>query len=310
MSTLVTGGAGFIGSHFVDRLLAKYPDESVRVLDALTYAGDRNRVPDTGRVDFYEGSVTDPDATARALKGVDRVVHFAARTHVDRAIQSPGQFVDTNVTGTQVLLDAALEADVERLVLLSTDEVYGEALETSHVESDSVAPRNPYSATKAAADHLGMSYVTTYGLPVLSVRPSNTYGPRQHAEKFIPTIIRNALEGSSIPVYGDGSARRQWLYVDDCVRAVGTVLDKGRPGQVYNVGGEEELSNLSLVHAVLNHLGASRDLIKFVSDRPGHDHRYDVDDSKLRELGWEPTVAFPDGLSRTIRWGKRQFDAQ
>lgn len=310
MSVLVTGGAGFIGSHFVDWLQQANPDESVLVLDALTYAGDRDRVAETAGVSFREGSVTDPETVAAALEGIDRVVHFAARTHVDRSIKSPSEFVDTNIKGTHVLLDAARSTAVDRLVLISTDEVYGEAHEISHDESDPLNPRNPYSASKAAADHLGASYATTYGLPVISVRPSNTYGPRQHAEKFIPTIIRNALLETSIPVYGDGSARRQWLYVNDCVRAIGTVLEEGTPGQVYNIGGGRELSNLELVDAVLDRLDRARDLIEFVPDRPGHDQRYDVDDTKLRQLGWEPTVDFSEGLRQTVHWGRERFDTQ
>jgi dTDP-glucose 4,6-dehydratase len=307
MRLLVTGGAGFIGSHFVDEYRRAHPDTEVVVLDALTYAGDRNRVPDHEAVTFREGDVTDSDAVAAAIEGVDRVVHFAARTHVDRAIADPGAFVDTNVRGTRVLLDAARSADIDRFVLLSTDEVYGETLTGAQQEDDPLDPRNPYSATKAAAEHLARSYAATYGLPVLGVRPSNTYGPRQHAEKFIPTILRNALAGDPIPVYGDGSARRQWLYVTDCARAIATVLDDGATGEVYNVGSGRELSNLELVHAVLDRLGRSRDLVEFVPDRQGHDMRYDVDDTKLRDLGWEPSVDLEEGLERTVHWGRERF---
>jgi dTDP-glucose 4,6-dehydratase len=308
MRLLVTGGAGFIGSHFAGAYARNRPVDEVVVLDALTDAGDRGRVPDHEAVTFREGSVTDPDAVATAIEGVDRVVHFAARTHVDRAIADPGAFVETNVRGTQVLLDAARAADIDRLVLLSTDEVYGETLAGAQHEDDPLDPRNPYSATKAAAEHLANSYATTYGLPVLSVRPSNTYGPRQHAEKFIPTILGHALAGEPIPVYGDGSARRQWLYVDDCVRAIATVLDEGATGEAYNIGSGRELSNLELVHTVLERLGRSRDLVEFVPDRQGHDMRYDVDDTKLRQLGWEPSVDMEEGLERTIRWGRERFD--
>jgi dTDP-glucose 4,6-dehydratase len=302
MRVLVTGGAGFIGSNFVHHLLDA-TDDSVLTLDALTYAGSKRNlagVLDDPRHEFVEGDVRDRDLVEDLLERTDAVVHFAAESHVDRSIESAAPFVSTNVGGTQTLLDAARTVGVERFVHVSTDEVYGEIREGRFDETDRLRPRNPYAATKAGADLLARSFHVTYGLPVTVTRSSNNYGPRQHPEKFVPKLILRAANGEELPVYGDGSNVREWLYVADNCRAVDAVLREGTPGEVYNVGSGEERSNLEVARRVARAVGASEDLVTFVEDRPGHDQRYALDAEKVGALGWEPEWSFEAGLARTV----------
>jgi dTDP-glucose 4,6-dehydratase len=299
---LVTGGAGFIGSNFVHYLLRE-TSHKVVTLDALTYAGSKENLDgalDDPRHEFIRGDIGDGDLIKGLVADADAVVNFAAESHVDRSIKGAEPFVSTNVQGTQALLDAALTADVDRFLQISTDEVYGEIESGVFTEDDRLTPRNPYAATKAGADLLALSYHETHDLPVLVTRSSNNYGPRQHPEKLIPKFVTNAAAGESLPLYGDGTNVREWTYVEDNCRAVMTVLDEGKPGEVYNVGSGEELQNVEVTRRILNAVGASEDLIEFIEDRPGHDQRYALDTTKVRELGWEPEWSFEEGLERTV----------
>ncbi|WP_456436229.1 dTDP-glucose 4,6-dehydratase [Thermovibrio ammonificans] len=304
MKLLVTGGAGFIGSEFVRQAVERGYD--VCVLDALTYAGDLERLHSVeGRYRFYRVDLTDRSWVFNVLKEEkpDVVVHFAAESHVDRSIVEPTVFVTTNVLGTQNLLDAAVEAGVEKFVNISTDEVYGEIAQGHFTEDSPLNPSSPYSASKAAADMLGRAYHRTFGLPVVTVRPSNNYGPWQYPEKLIPVVVLKALLNEPIPVYGDGSNVREWLFVSDCARAVFAAVEKGEPGRVYNVGSSQEKRNIEVVKAILSILGKPESLITFVKDRPGHDYRYALDwERARRELGWEPAVKFEEGIERTVKW--------
>jgi dTDP-glucose 4,6-dehydratase len=303
MRILITGGAGFIGSNFVHYVLDEHPDDEVVTLDALTYAGSKENLAGVLKDphhEFVEGDIRDSDLVSDLVDDVDAVVHFAAESHVDRSIEGAKPFVTTNVEGTQTLLDAATEAGVERFLQISTDEVYGQILDGEFSETDRLNPRNPYSATKAGADLLARSYQTTHGLPVLVTRTCNNFGPRQHPEKLIPKFIQNAAAGEPLPVYGDGSNVREWIYVEDNCRAIDLVLREGDVGEVYNVGSGEEYTNLEVARAVLDAVGASEDLIEFVADRAGHDQRYALDASKVRALGWEPEWTFTRGLERTV----------
>jgi dTDP-glucose 4,6-dehydratase len=302
MLILVTGGAGFIGSNFVHYLLRETGHEVV-TLDALTYAGSKENLDgalDTPRHEFVWGDIGDGDLVKGLIADADAVVNFAAESHVDRSIEGAEPFVSTNVQGTQVLLDAALAANVDRFLQISTDEVYGEIESGVFTEDDRLAPRNPYAATKAGADLLALSYHETHDLPVLVTRSSNNYGPRQHPEKLIPKFVTNAAAGESLPLYGDGTNVREWTYVEDNCRAVTTVLEEGKPGEVYNIGSGNELQNVEVTRRILNAVGASGDLIEFIEDRPGHDQRYALDTTKVRELGWEPEWSFEEGLERTV----------
>jgi len=299
---LVTGGAGFIGSHFVDHLLENTPHH-VTTLDTLTYAGRKANLDDAldhPRHRFVEGDVRDSTLVDAQLETVDVVVNFAAETHVDRSIESTERFVSTNVQGTETLLRGALETDLERFVQVSTDEVYGETVNGSFSEADPLAPRNPYAATKASADLLAESYHETHGSPVVVVRPSNNYGPRQHEEKLIPKFITRAMAVESLPVYGDGEHVREWTYVKDTCRAIETILASGTAGEVYNVGSGIERRNIDLTRTLVDEVGASHDQIEFVKDRPGHDRRYALDTTKIESLGWSPAWTFEEGLRETI----------
>jgi dTDP-glucose 4,6-dehydratase len=313
-TVLVTGGCGFIGSNFVRHLLSADPDVSVVNFDCLTYAGNLANLDDLAdhpRYRFVRGNVCDPEAVRAALQNnVRHVIHFAAESHVDRSIQDSGPFIRTNVLGTQVLLDAARAAKVERFVQVSTDEVYGSLGPTGlFTEETPLAPNSPYSASKAAADLLVRSYVHTFGFPAVITRCSNNYGPFQFPEKLIPLFITNLLRNESVPVYGDGGQVRDWIHVLDHCRAVERVWRQGRVGEVYNVGGHSEKTNLELTHALLDLLGKPRSLIRYVQDRPGHDRRYAIDCAKIeRELGWRPEVKFEDGLRDTIAWYKSHAD--
>ena len=302
---LVTGGAGFIGSNFVRYMLREHPELDILVPDALTYAGNLENLADVAgdpRFFFFRGDIRDEAMVDNLVPNVDTIVNFAAETFVDRSIHEPGDFVTTDVVGTFRLLEAARRHGVERFVHISTDEVYGSVEQGSSVETDPVEPRSPYSASKAASDLLARSYFVTYGVPVIITRASNNYGPYQHPEKLIPFFITNALEDRPLPVYGDGQQVRDWLFVEDHCSAIDIVLRKGVPGEVYNVGGGFERTNLEVTRGILRALGKDESLIKFVKDRPGHDRRYSLDTAKLRSLGWEPKVSFDDGLPATVRW--------
>jgi len=306
---LVTGGAGFIGSNFVRYFLEQHPGGSVVNLDALTYAGNLENLAaveeDPGYA-FVKGSVCDRLLLEELFSEhrFDRVVNFAAESHVDRSILGPAVFVETNVKGTQTLLEVARQHGTERFVHISTDEVYGDLGPTGRfTEETPLAPNSPYSASKAAADLFCRSYFKTFGFPVIITRCSNNYGPFQFPEKLIPLMIHNALHDERLPVYGDGTNVRDWIHVLDHCRAIDVTLRNGRPGEAYNIGGNSERRNIEIVRQILRALDKPDDLIEFVTDRPGHDKRYAMDASKIkRELGWEPSYTFEDGLRQTIDW--------
>jgi dTDP-glucose 4,6-dehydratase len=305
---LVTGGCGFIGSDFIRYQLETYPDVTVTNLDALTYAGNPENLAQWNndpRYRFVRGDITNRDDVANALSGgAEAVVNFAAESHVDRSILDSGPFVRTNVLGTQVMLDACRKAGIGRYVQISTDEVYGSLGPTGYfTEETPLAPNSPYSASKTAADLLVRSYVHTFGFPGLVTRCSNNYGPYQFPEKVIPLFLTNAMNDEPLPLYGKGENVRDWIYVRDHARAIDAVLRRGRPGEVYNIGGRRELSNLELTRKLLDGLGKPHSLIKFVTDRLGHDLRYAIDCSKIeRELGWHPETTFEEGIAKTIQW--------
>jgi dTDP-glucose 4,6-dehydratase len=299
MKLLVCGGAGFIGSNFARQRLAEHGDDVV-VLDKLTYAGRRENL-DGLDVELIEAGIEDGDAVRGALEGVDAVVNFAAETHVDRSIAEPDAFVQTHAVGTWVLLEAVRQAGV-RYVQVSTDEVYGSIEEGSFTEESPLQPSSPYSATKAGADLLVQSYHHTYGSEVVICRGSNNYGPYQYPEKLIPLMVLNALHGDHLPVYGDGRQVRNWIYVTDFCAGIGHALGHGVPGEVYNVGGPDETTNLEVVQRIIELTGADESLIEYVTDRPGHDFRYSLGSEKIRALGWEPQVRFAEGLERTVSW--------
>jgi len=306
---LVTGAAGFIGSTFVRLILeARSPDEVV-VLDKLTYAGRRENLAGLeDRVDFIEGAIEDRETVQAAIQGCQAVVNFAAESHVDRSIADQDAFARTHVIGTSVLLDAAREAGVERYLQVSTDEVYGSIEEGTFTEDSPLDPSSPYSATKAAGDLLVSAHFHTHGLPAVICRGSNNYGPRQHPEKLIPLCVLNALAGDRLPVYGDGRQVRNWLYVEDFARAIDLVLRQGVAGQVYNVGGPDEMENLDVVRRILELAGRDESLIDHVTDRLGHDRRYSLSSEKVRALGWEPELRFAEGLERTVEWYRENED--
>ncbi|HET7236747.1 MAG TPA: dTDP-glucose 4,6-dehydratase [Actinomycetota bacterium] len=300
---LVTGGAGFIGSHLVDLLLER-PDTDVVVLDKLTYAGTRaNLATHDGdqRFTFVRGDVAEAGTVVPLVQDADRVIHAAAESFVDRSIEDSRAFVLSNVLGTQVVLEACREMETP-LVFVSTDEVYGSNEAAPFREPDPMRPRNPYAASKAGADLLVHAYVVTYGLHASTVRGTNAYGPRQHPEKAIPTFATAALQGRPLPVYGQGSNRREWLYVRDFAAAIQVVMERGEPGGVYNIGGGTEMTNLELAERICDELGADRSLVTFVPDRPGHDLAYGLDWSRLEALGWSPRTPFADGLAMTLAW--------
>ncbi len=302
MRVLVAGGAGFIGSAFVRHRLGANPGGSVRVLDKLTYAGRRENLEGLERCELVEGDIADAEAVAEAVEGCDAVVNFAAESHVDRSIHAPGEFIQTDVFGTFVLLEAARAAGVRHLQV-STDEVYGSIESGSFTESSPLDPSSPYSASKAGGDLIVGAFHHTYGADALIVRGSNNYGPRQHPEKLIPLCVLNALAGDRLPVYGDGMQVRNWLYVDDFAAAIDLALERGIAGQAYNAGGLDELANIDVVRRILELTGRDESLIEHVPDRPGHDRRYSLGSEKLRaELGWEPAVSFSEGIERTVAW--------
>jgi dTDP-glucose 4,6-dehydratase len=311
MRILVTGGAGFIGSNFVRHMLREHEDIEVVVLDKLTYAGNLENlqpVEDDERFRFIRGDIADRDAVRQALDGCDLAFNFAAETHVDRSIHDAHDVVWTNVRGTQVLLDAVRELRIHRFVQVSTDEVYGSRREGFFQESDPLCPSNPYSACKAAGDLLVLAYVRTWQVPALLTRSSNNYGSYQHPEKLIPLHVTNALEGRPLPVYGDGSNVRDWLHVEDNCRAIETVARHGREGEIYNIAGNNERPNLWIVDRIIELTGCDADLKQFVTDRPGHDFRYAIDDSKLHALGYEPQWSVEEGLRQTVEWYRTHRD--
>ena len=315
MKLMVTGGAGFIGSAFVRMMLAEGAASELVNLDKLTYAGNMENlapVADDPRHHFVRGDVCDAELVDHLLASwrPDAIVHFAAESHVDRSIFSPSPVFETNLRGTFVLLEAARRHPVRRFVQVSTDEVYGSLPEPLEADENfPLRPSNPYSACKAGADLLALSYFTTYGLPVIITRASNNYGPYQFPEKLIPLMIANALEGQPLPVYGDGGNVRDWLYVEDHCRALKAILEKGREGEIYNIGGNCALPNLEVVRRILHITQRPQELIRFVADRPGHDRRYALSSRKImQETGWRPEMSFEEGLARTVAWYQANQD--
>lgn len=305
MKLLVTGGAGFIGSNFVRHVLTEHPDDQVVVLDKLTYAGRRENLADhedNPRFAFIHGAIEDREVAEAAAEGVDAIVNFAAESHVDRSIEEPDAFIKTDVFGTQVLLEIARERGIGRYLQISTDEVYGSISEGSFTEQSQIDPSSPYSASKAGGDMLVQAYFRTYGLPALITRASNNYGPYHYPEKLIPLMILNAFAGYKLPVYGDGMQVRNWLYVEDHCSGIYTALTKGAEGEVYNIGGPDECPNIEVVERIIELTGASKDLIEYVKDRPGHDQRYSLASDKLMGLGWAAQTNFKDGLEATVDW--------
>ena len=306
VEVLVTGGAGFIGSNFVRYALEAHPDWRITNLDKLTYAGRMETLKDVidhPRHRFVRGDIADAAVSAPLVKASNIVVHFAAETHVDRSILEAAEFIKTDVIGTFVLLEAArTAADLRSFVQISTDEVYGSVAQGSSVETDELRPRNPYSASKAGADRLAYSYWATHGVPVVITRASNNYGPFQFPEKVIPLFITNAFDNIQVPLYGAGLNIRDWLHVMDHCRGIDVAIERGRAGEVYNIGGGNEVRNVDLTHLLLRLAERSDSLINQVQDRQGHDLRYSLDTAKLRALGWQPQVPFEDGLKDTVRW--------
>ena len=311
MKILVTGGCGFIGSNFIRYLLKSNPNDSVINVDKLTYAGNLENLSDLSHSPHYHfirADITEASQMEEWIgKGVDAIVNFAAESHVDRSIEDPSAFMKTNVFGTFVLLEAVrkvLPRQRVRFIHISTDEVYGSLGETgAFTEETPLAPNSPYSASKTAADLLVRAYHRTYGLPALITRCSNNFGPFQFPEKLIPLMISNAIEGKELPIYGDGMHVRDWIYVEDHCRAIDIVLHHGKEGEVYNIGGRSEKPNLIVAQTILDRLEKPHSLLRFVSDRPGHDRRYTIDFSKIEKgLGWSPSVSFEEGISRTVEW--------
>ena len=307
MNILVTGGAGFIGSCFIRHILNKYKDYKVINIDALTYAGNienLNDIKNNQNYKFVHGNICDKELVRELMKEVDCVVNFAAESHVDRSITGPEIFIETNVKGTLNLLQAAKDARIERFLQVSTDEVYGSLGKTGYFyETTPIAPNSPYSASKASADLLVRAYYETYKMPVLNTRCSNNYGPYQYPEKLIPFFISKLLKGEKVPVYGDGLNVRDWLYVYDHCSAIDTVLHKGNIGEIYNIGGHNEKTNIEITKLILNAMGKDESYIEYVQDRLGHDRRYAISNDKIQsKLGWEPSLTFEEGIKITIDW--------
>lgn len=309
MKILVTGGCGFIGTNFILYILKKYPDYEIINLDKLTYAGNKENlvsVEKNPRYKFVKGDICDKELVNSLVKEADAIVHFAAESHVDRSILNAGDFVKTNVLGTQVLLDVALKNGKKRFHHISTDEVFGAlGKEGKFSEKTHYDPRSPYSASKAAADHLVRTYYHTFGLPITISNCSNNYGPYQFPEKLIPLFITNLIEGKKVPIYGKGLNVRDWIHVDDHIKAVDLILHEGKIGETYCVGGDSEMQNIEITKKILDFFGYGEEMIEFVQDRKGHDFRYAIDFTKIKnELGWAPKYNFEDGLKNKIRWYK------
>ena len=307
MKLLVTGGAGFIGSNFIRYILSEHSDWQVINLDKLTYAGNLENLKDIENISSYrfiKGDITDRELISSLLRqGIEAIVNFAAESHVDRSIMDASPFVETNIKGTQTLLDEARRYDIEKFIQVSTDEVYGSIESGKFTEQSNLSPNSPYAASKTSADLLALSYWRTHRLPVIITRCSNNVGPFQFPEKLIPLAITNVMENKPVPIYGDGLNVRDWIYVLDHCRAIDTVLQKGQPGEVYNISAGQEQTNLDLINQLLDIMEKPRSLITFVSDRPGHDRRYALDCGKItRELGWRPLFSFKDALAATVDW--------
>ena len=304
---LITGGAGFIGSNFIRYILDKYPDYEIMNLDSLTYCGNLDNladIKDNPNYTFFKGDITDKELVFKIIEDMDYVLNFAAESHVDRSIENPEIFIKSNIIGTQVLLDAARKYNIKKYLQVSTDEVYGSLGKTGYFKEDTpLAANSPYSASKAGADLMVRAYNKTFDLPVNITRCSNNYGPYQFPEKLIPLMISNALEDKPLPVYGDGKNIRDWLHVYDHCTAIDLVLHKGKVGEVYNIGGNNEKMNIDIVKLILKNLFKGESLIEYVKDRAGHDRRYAIDSSKIqKELGWEPKYNFETGIAETIQW--------
>ncbi|MDO8724824.1 MAG: dTDP-glucose 4,6-dehydratase [Candidatus Methanoperedens sp.] len=305
MKMLVTGGCGFIGSNFIRHMLNKYPDYKIINLDKLTYAGNPDNLKDIEKNNNYSfvcGDICDGPVVDKVMKEADHVVHFAAESHVDRSIDDASIFVRTNVLGTFVLLDSALKHNIKKFVHISTDEVYGSINKGSFKETDILTPSSPYSSSKAGSDLLARSYYITHKLPVIITRCTNNYGPYQYPEKLLPLFITNILDNKKVPLYGTGRNVRDWIYVLDHCKAIDFVLHRGNTGEIYNIGGGAEKTNIEITKMILETLGKDESMIEFVKDRPGHDLRYSLDCSKLRKLGWKPDHSFEEALVDTIRW--------
>jgi dTDP-glucose 4,6-dehydratase len=308
---LVTGGAGFIGSNFVRHVLANEPAATVTNLDALTYAGVKataDELDALGRHTFVLGDIRDSELVDSLMADHDVVVHFAAESHVDRSIEGPSVFLETNVVGTGVLVDAARRHRVDRFIHVSTDEVYGSVDEGFALETDPLEPSSPYSASKAASDLVARSYAVTFDYPVIVTRCTNNYGPYQFPEKVIPLFVTNLLDGKKVPLYGHGRNERDWLYVEDHCAAIHLLVDQGKPGEIYNIGANAQLANIDLTRALLDSFGLDESWIEYVPDRPGHDLRYAVDSSKIRSLGWAPAHTIEERLADTIEWYRARED--
>lgn len=311
MNILVTGGAGFIGSHFIRHLLKNYPSYQITNLDKLTYAGNKVNCQDYAdheRYAFVKGDIADRQLVDVLTRAADAIINFAAETHVDRSIKDASDFLQTNVQGTHVLLEAAKEHGTKKYIQISTDEVYGDIDEGSFTEESPLKPSSPYSASKAAGDMLCLSYFRTHGVPVMISRCSNNYGSHQYPEKLIPFFIQKLIKGEKVPVYGDGRNVRDWLHVADHCKAIDLILHEGKVGNVYNVGAQNEQNNLEVTKRLLRALNLPEDRIEFVEDRLGHDVRYSIDASKIqKELDWQPTVDFEEGFGETVEWYKQNF---
>ena len=308
---LVTGGAGFIGSHFIKHILKKYENYKIINLDKLTYCANLKNLKEVEanpNYSFIQGDITDSALVDDLAKKSDYIINFAAETHVDNSIKNPENFVKTNVYGTYVLLEAAKNNNVEKFLQISTDEVYGSIEIGKFSENSPLAPNSPYSASKASADMLARSYFKTYNLPILITRCSNNYGENQYIEKLIPHFINNLMNNKKIPLYSDGSNVRDWIYVLDHARALDNVLHKGKIGDIYNIGANEEKTNLEITKIILKQMAKTLDMVEFVEDRKGHDKRYAIDNSKIKSLGWKPEKSFNDGIIQTINWYVNNID--
>jgi len=305
LKILITGGAGFIGSCFTRLMLKKYPKYNITVFDALTYASNPETINEFKKYpnfSFIKGDIRDIASVDKAVSGMDAVVHFAAESHVDRSILDPGIFVDTNVRGTMNMLEAAKNHNIKRFIHISTDEVYGSVKKGKSVETDMLEPTSPYAASKTASDLIALAYFKTFNLPVIVTRSSNNFGPYQHPEKFIPLFITNAIEGKDLPLYGDGKQVRNWIYVEDNCAALETVFRKGKPGEVYNIGGNVEEPNILVAKTIIKQLKKPASIMKFVKDRLAHDRRYALSSAKIKKLGWTPKHTFTEALKLTINW--------
>jgi dTDP-glucose 4,6-dehydratase len=302
---LVTGGAGFIGSNFIHYILNKYDDYEIVNFDKLTYAGNLENlddIQDDKRYRFIRGDICDREAVATAIKDADIVINFAAESHVDRSIEDPGSFIQTDVFGTFVLLEASRNNEVSLYVQISTDEVYGSIENGSFKETDPLKPNSPYSASKAGADMIVRSFNKTYGLPIIITRSSNNFGPNQYPEKVIPLFVTNLIDDIPVPLYGDGMNVRDWIYIEDNCAGIDFAIHKGEPGEIYNIGGGNERPNIWITRKILEIMGKPESMIKYVKDRPGHDRRYSVNYDKLKSLGWNPKYDFESALERTVMW--------